>query len=236
MIESLLKPLKKIFFREMLSSSGGSTIVIDKDSAIQKFKSSAVSTRIVFYISKLRPVRIHILFRKGYGPDKLVLLDRFLNYNPFTYIPSVREYDLSTQTIVWTLIKPLNLNPSVLLSEQFLNKNYLKICYDISKALYSLKVIGIIHNDTRLDNVGILDGNFVLFDFDGAGTPDSKCKDYIDDYSDLLKSFKFYNVVLPEEIEGFTGIYSLVEIVQKLGLRDTLNSSLDYLENLTIVF
>jgi hypothetical protein len=137
---------------------------------------------------------------------------------------------------VWTLIKPLNSLPGVLLSEEFLSKNYIKICYDISKGLYALKLIGIIHNDTRLDNVGILNGNFVLFDFDGSGTPDSKCKDYIDDYRDLLKSFKFYNVVLPEEIEGFTGIYSLVEIVQKLGLRDTLNSSLDYLENLSIVF
>lgn len=219
----------------MLSSSGGSTIVINKDSAIQKFNCSAVTTRIVFYISKLRPVRLHIRFQKGYGQNKIVLLDRFLEYNPFTYIPPVLEYDISRQIIVWTLIKPLNLNPSVLLSEQFLNTNYLKICYDISKALYALKLIGVIHNDTRLDNVGILDGNFVLFDFDGAGAPESKCKDYIDDYRDLLTSFKFYGAVLPEEMKSFTGIYSLVEIVQKLGLRDTLNSSLDYLENLDIV-
>ena len=219
----------------MLSSSGGSTIVTNDHFALQKFISSSVTAKIVFYISQLRQVNLRILFQKGFGPRKVVILDRFLEYNPFSYIPSIHKHDLPSNTIIWTLITPLNSNPSLLLSTSFLLKNYLKICYDISKALYALKLIGIIHNDTRLDNIGIKAQNFVLFDFDGSGTPLEKCKDYIDDYNDLLASFKFYDVVLPEEMKRFTGINSLIEIVKELGLTDSLNNSLDYLESLNIV-
>ncbi len=219
----------------MLSSSGGSTIVTNEHFALQKFISRSVAVKIVFYISQLRQVNLRILFQKGYGPRKVVILDRFLEYDPFSYIPSIHKHDLPSNTIIWTLITPLNSNQSVLLSTSFLLKNYIKICYDISKALYALKLIGIIHNDTRLDNIGIKAQNFILFDFDGSGTPLEKCKDYIDDYNDLLTSFKFYDVVLPEEMKGFTGINSLIEIVKELGLTDSLNNSLDYLESLNIV-
>jgi hypothetical protein len=100
--------------------------------------------------------------------------------------------------------------------------------------LYALKLTGILHNDTRLDNIGIRGDNFVLFDFDGSGSPEEKCKDYIHDYKDLLVSFKFHDVLLPEEMSRFTGINSLVEIVKELGLTDSLNNSIDFLENLHI--
>lgn len=234
MIESLLKPLKKIFFREMITSSGGSSIVINEEFVLQKFINPSVSDKIVFYISRLKPVKIHLLFRKGYGTNKIILLDRFLEYNPFSYIPSIIRYNSSIHTITWSRITPLNSEPNKLLSSSFLLKNYLKICYDVSKALYSLKSIGLIHNDTRLDNIGIYKGNFVLFDFDGSGTPEQKCKDYIDDYKDLLISFKFYDVVLPEKMELFTGINSLIQITTELGFSDSLNNSVTYLEKLEI--
>lgn len=219
----------------MLSSSGGSTIVTNEHFALQKFISSSVTAKIVFYISQLRPVTVRIHFQKGFGPTKVVLLNRILEYNPFSYIPSIHKHDLPSNTITWTLVTPLNSNPSLLLSNSFLLKNYIKICYDISKALYALKLIGVIHNDTRLDNIGIYGQNFVLFDFDGSGTPVEKCKDYIDDYRDLLTSFKFYDVVLPDRMKGFTGINSLIEIVKELSLTESLNSSLDFLESLNII-
>lgn len=219
----------------MLSSSGGSTIVTNERFALQKFISSSVTAKIVFYISQLQHVSLRILFQKGFGHRKVVVLDRFLEYNPFSYIPSIHKHDLPSNTITWTLVTPLNSNPSLLLSNSFLLKNYIKICYDISKALYSLKLIGVIHNDTRLDNIGIYGQNFVLFDFDGSGTPVEKCKDYIDDYRDLLTSFRFYDVVLPEQMGRFTGINSLIEIVKELSLSDSLNNSLDFLESLNII-
>lgn len=219
----------------MLSSSGGSSIVINEDSVLQKFINPSVTRKIIFYISELRHVKIRLFFRKGFGPRKVVILDRFLEYNPFVYIPAITNHDQSSNTITWTRITPLNSDPTVFLSQSFLINNYLKICYDVSKALYALKSIGIVHNDTRLDNIGIYRQNFVLFDFDGSGTPLEKCKDYIDDYTDLLTSFKFYDVILPQEMNSFTGINSLIEIVKELGLTDSLNNSVDFLESLNII-
>lgn len=219
----------------MTSSSGGSTIVTNEHFAIQKFTSSSVSSRIVSLISRLRKVRVRLYFRKGYGPDKIVFLDRYLEYDPFWYIPSINSYEESSGTITWSRITPLNSDPDRLLSQCFLLKNYIKICYDVSKALYALKLTGIMHNDTRLDNIGIHGQNFVLFDFDGSGTPLEKCKDYIDDYNDLLESFRFYNITLPEQMRRFTGVNSLVEVVKELGLTQSLDNSVNFLENLTII-
>jgi hypothetical protein len=176
-----------------------------------------------------------LYFRKGYGPDKIVLLDRYLEYDPFWYIPSISTYDHSSSTITWCRITPLNSNPDLLLSHSFLVHNYIKICYDVSKALYALKLTGIMHNDTRLDNIGIHGQNFVLFDFDGSGTPLEKCKDYIDDYNDLMESFRFYNITLPEQMRRFTGVNSLLEVVKELGLSDGLDNSVNFLESLTII-
>jgi hypothetical protein len=212
--------------------------VIAGENAIQSYINCDIAKRISLYMNRIRDlgdINIRILFQKGFGKFKHILLDKILLYNPFNYITPFKNYIPDT-SICWQKIIPLNSSPDTLLSTVFLNTNYLKICYDISKALYSLKKIGIIHNDTCLDNVGIYKGNFVLFDFDGSGEPLEKDKDYTHDYCTILNSFKFYGVELPLEMKKFIGIYSLIEIVSTLYMKKDFNNSLEYLESLKIRF
>ena len=212
--------------------------VIAGENAIQNYINSNIAKKISSYmirIQQLGDINIRILFQKGFGEFKEVLLDKILVYNPFNYITPFKNYIPET-FICWQKINPLNSSSDILLSKDFLKTNYLKICYDISKALYSLKKIGIIHNDTCLDNVGIYKGNFVLFDFDGSGDPLEKDKDYTHDYSTILNSFKFYGVDLPIEMKNFIGIYSLIDIVSGLYTKKDFQTSLEYLESLKIIF
>jgi hypothetical protein len=102
--------------------------------------------------------------------------------------------------------------------------------YDISKALLILKSIDIIHNDCLLDNIGIFDGNFVIFDFDGSGSPREKIKDFDYDFNTLKKSFEFHGFKLPFK---YTGIFSVIQYVSTRDLI-SFSESFDYLENLVI--
>ena len=212
--------------------------VIAGENAIQSYINCYIAKRISSYMNRIQElgdINIHILFQKGFGNFKEILLDNILVYNPFNYITPFKNYIPET-SICWQKINPLNSSPDTLLSTDFLNTNYLKICYDISKALYAVKKIGIIHNDTCLDNVGIYKGNFVLFDFDGSGDPLEKDKDYTHDYCTILNSFKFYGVDLPIEMKKFIGIHSLIDIVSTLYMKKDFKKSLEYLESLKIKF
>ena len=61
-----------------------------------------------------------------------------------------------------------------------------KIAFDISQAIHKLAAAGVVQGDVSLDNIGIKNGKFVLFDFDKASraTPEKVDKDN----SDLFKS------------------------------------------------
>lgn len=212
-------------------SSGGSTVLVKKNSnwVFQRFNSKEVAERVGGIALKLvenNKIEYRILFQKGFGQRKTILLDKIILYRAFDYIVPFEYYIPSDRMIVWRKIEPLN---KLKENQYFLSENWLKIWYDISKALYALKNIGIMHNDTVIDNIGIYRGKFVLFDFDGSGTPDDKGKDFSDDFVSLKKSFTFHGV----DKGGFHGIASIVEFISKTkGI--SLTDALDYLETLEI--
>ena len=217
------------------SSSGSSKVFESKEEStiVQKFESATVAKRIATIMIKLlelKKVSYEIKLQKGFGPKKEILLYTTLNYGPFEYIVSFQYYIEEDKTIVWEKIAPLN-SSKFLLSAPFLEKNVIKICYDIFKALTALKKINIVHNDCVLDNIGIRKNNFVLFDFDGSGTPEEKGKDFSDDIRTLLNSFKFRDVNIPK----FTSIGDIIGYVMN-ARKITAPFALVYLEELPIQY
>lgn len=218
-----------------IESSGSSIVEIKENQTIQKFHSSKISERIGKIMMSLilnNPTSYRIFLQKGFGPNKKVLIDKKLIYNCFDYIVQFKYLLESEKTIVWEKITPLN-RTSFGLKKNFLQSNWIKIMYDILKALYSLKTINIIHNDTVLDNIGINNNNnFVLFDFDGSGNPEEKGKDFSVDVYTLKKSFKFYDVEIPEKIDNISG---MIEYLSKKLLKTELEI-FEYLQNLKIKY
>lgn len=231
-----VEQLKKIDDSIVEKSSSGSSIVYvsrNHDNIFQLFLSSKVSDRIAEMMIKLKlksPIKNRIYLATCFMPKKTVLIDETIIYDPFEYIVPFKYYIIDDDIIAWGKITPLNSIP-VMLTTEFLQINMVKLCYDISNGLYALKTIGIIHNDCRLDNIGIYKYNFVLFDFDGSGTREEKDKDFSDDYIDLTESFKNRGIVLPFK---FTGTTSVVQFVSNdLGM--SLTDALKYLKELRIV-
>ena len=63
--------------------------------------------------------------------------------------------------------------------------------WDIGLCLHGFHQLGFVHGDARIDNIGISENNFILFDFDGttAMESDADCKR---DIYNILKSIKFH--------------------------------------------
>lgn len=103
------------------------------------------------------------------------------DYLPFTYNSDIKNI------IEWQKIVPFNsLSPATV--KKLVKQNFQKFCWDINKALLALNSAGYIHNDTRLDNIGINpQGNFCLFDFDMT----KKGNSIKEDVYTLTKSLEF---------------------------------------------
>ncbi len=89
------------------------------------------------------------------------------------------------QTIVWERIKPLHE-----LSIEILKTQTNQIIKQIGQAIKKLHLTGYEHGDCRYDNIGIKNGNFVLFDYNLSRPYDQQSNNE-NDYELLYKSLKF---------------------------------------------
>ena len=138
-----------------------------------------------------------------------VMLDRYLFGDTNRISPEAPVSVVQIDMVVWNKILPLN---KIINTPEFVRKNLFKILYDVCKGLHVLHSINLIHNDAVLDNIGIQNNKFVLFDFDGTGRPEEKGKTFDNDYKTLQDSVKY---VLGQEIK-ITGIGSVIEMVSKI--------------------
>lgn len=111
-------------------------------------------------------------------------------YNLGDFIVNIKGLIKEERIIKWNKIVTLNSFPRDKLVE-LIDKNLIKLLWDISKALYGLHANEIVHRDTRIDNIGIHNGNFILFDFDGS-INSSTASIMKKDQFDLFQSIQFY--------------------------------------------
>ena len=247
---------RKIKSYRNITSSGGSIILVSNDISyiVQYYRSKRVVENIfIIFINILsNPVRtMKFVIRSGFGPGSIKYMDRTLGYDLTDYLVKFEFYVRTDKIIAWKKIFTLN-SLSEDEKKEFIRINLFKIIWDIGKALYGLHVMNIIHNDARIDNVGIQNGKFVLFDFDGSGEPEIKNKYFKDDFKDFKNSIIF-NIDNDIDLSWFgnntTNInLTLFKYLSNKRIQDEnidredverkteiYNETLEYLENLSII-
>ena len=207
-----LTPYDKLDALEVKVSNGLSGVFLYEDKAYQVFQKAIVATRV----SELfKSINTNIIHDVDLGFDDFIKVP----YNLSEYIP--RVHNVNGNCIVWERITSLN---SYSKSEitSIIEKNILKLLWDIGKALTGLHKNGIFHGDARIDNIGIKGDNFVLFDFDSS----KKSYTFRNDFSIFAQSLCYNMGDDYEKIEQFIPEEScnfLERIAEQLDI-DVLNS------------
>jgi hypothetical protein len=142
------------------SSSGDSTVWLEGSRAVQTFRNPHVCTavrQIALDIITSSPV--NVLFTDG---------------TRYAYLPIdfhsrlISCSESSESTIVWERIECLN-QIDTNRRMQLIRSNFIKFLWDILKGIFAMYACGLRHGDPSLDNIGIRDGRFVLFDYNLSG-------------------------------------------------------------------
>ena len=233
---------------DITSSSGSSVVFIspDSDRIIQVFSNKNLMENVCFLLSEIYRgnymVKIKCDIEEEFDGD---LEDFGEEYTTIEEIYDLPQYLVpfevcipESKLIVWKKIKPLN---SVVNLPGFIQKNHLKLIWDLAHALEGLHSIRITHGDSTIDNVGIFNGKFVYYDFDMSkmtppGTGDNTTK-IIQEFAEAKrKDF----TLLSNSIKYHTGKKEFVGSIQEIlvytmqvtGL--TAEKAQEYLNNLTI--
>jgi len=162
------------------SSSGSSIVFIGENTAVQYFKSPHLTQKIEKNYKKIMlnsPMFKEINYIPPYisrrikekmisegkelpVPEKCLYIIPVSNY----IVPIISVYK---HVIIWKKIRTLNTMNNL---ANFIIRNIEKLMWDIMSSLTVIHDAGVIHGDATIDNIGIYNGNFVLFDFDSSKT------------------------------------------------------------------
>ena len=232
------------------SSSGSSAVFIspDSDRIVQVFSSKKLAENICFLLSEIYRgnylVRIRCEIEEECDQDPDDFCDEFTVieeiYDLPQYLVPFEVCIPENKLIVWKKIKPLN---SISNLSNFIEKNYLKIIWDLAHALDGLHSIRITHGDSSLDNVGIFDGKFVYYDFDMSKKAPEYTKENavkiiqefaaakLKDFTTLSNSIKYHT-----KKKGFAGNIQQV-LTETMRIKNlTAEKAQKYLTDLTIQF
>lgn len=207
-------------------SNGLSAVFVTNEDpfVFQVYKIGEVSSKINDLLSRLN-TEISVYFDLGY--DDLVKYD----YDIKKHYPLVLgNYDCC---IKWEKIIPLNSFTKDKLFD-ILKNNLIKLMWDIGKVLKGFHKNGMYHGDSRIDNIGIKDGNFVLFDFDSSNRCDSWKSITFRDFYIFLGSIKFNLGDFYSEIEHLVPDKNLDFLNTLIELTDK-DDPIKYLDSLEIV-
>jgi len=215
MLDLVLKKMGDIDNLSVTSSNGMSFVFIskEKDNVYQYFKNDIKPKKIfniIYYISKNKTINI---------------LNIDNNYDIFANIAEFVSY-IPENIIVWKKHKCLNEFNSEKI-EEIISENIYKLLWDIGKCLYAFDKINLIHGDARIDNIGIINDKFILFDFDN--TSFSNKESYNKDIYDFITSIKFNLGKKSKEVfipEFSTHYKFLSQIIDKIYLN--CDRRLDY--------
>jgi hypothetical protein len=114
--------------------------------------------------------------------------DNFYTYDPMSFLSKMTSFQDSTRTIAWKRIRCLNEMDDY---KAIVKTNYYKFLWDIMKAITAFHLLGYKHNDPTIDNIGIRDGNFVLYDYN-LSRKIVYPEDIEGDFYLLFKSIRFH--------------------------------------------
>jgi hypothetical protein len=112
-----------------------------------------------------------------------------INFDVKNYLANLLEYKQEDNIIIWEKHLCLNSFSKDKLANIIIN-NIVKFIWDISKALYGLHSLSIMHGDPTIDNIAIRNSNFILFDYDSSKI-DKNFTAFNRDNWELIKSIKF---------------------------------------------
>lgn len=212
-----LSPYQDLTGFQAKSSNGTSFVCIKSDIpfAYQCFNYNSTSSKIYSILSSCDSKIKYTIYidKKTYFCNE---------YDLFDFIPRIKNYIEPSNLIIWEKILPLNALDKMHMKDM-IEKNIIKLLWDIAKALHGLHINNIYHADARIDNIGIKNDNFILFDFDGSKkVDDSNSQIVTKDYNDFIRSiefnlndeetprrFKNIEKFIPEDIDFF--LLSLLE-------------------------
>jgi hypothetical protein len=184
-INKITKYIGSVKTLEYKSSNGLSFVFIseEKKDVFQYYVSQNVCnkiTNIFNLISRENLINKKIFFNKTVFN---------LNFNLFNHLSKMIDVKQEDNIIIWEKHLCLNSFSKESLTKILVN-NITKFLWDISKALYGLHYHSILHGDARIDNIGIRNNTFILFDFDGSNMG-NEIASFKKDNWDLLKSLEF---------------------------------------------
>ena len=184
-LNKIMKHIGYIQSLEYKSSNGLSFVFISEENVnvFQYYNYESVCIKIKNIFDNL--ARENLINKKIYF--KKVIYN--LNFNIFNFLANFIEYKNEDNIIVWEKHLCLNSFSKEKLTDILVN-NIIKILWDISKGLYGLHFNLILHGDSRVDNIGIKNNNFVLFDFDNSNIG-NEIVSFRKDNWDFLKSLEF---------------------------------------------
>jgi hypothetical protein len=229
---TVIKKIGNVNELNILSSNGSSFVFIssERENVYQYFNYESIAIIIEKIFKKIKQKNIiNIkLFELEFDINIKNFICEFISYEP-------------KNIIIWK--KHLCLNSYYeKYKKQFILKNLLKLRWDIGKCLYCLHENNIYHGDPTIDNIGILNGNFILFDFDGSKEFENKDKSQLS----KLDIYKFNNSIkfntdndktikyeLYKNITSYTFLETIVEYFDNtLNYNETVNK----LNELEIVY
>jgi len=221
-IEQVVKNMGSVEKLNVKSSNGTSFVFIspEKNNVYQYFSNSNIVNKILKIIKSILKVNIKLIFKNS-----------IVEYNLYDFICQFISYK-PDNIIIWKKHICLNFFDSEKI-KKIINDNIVKLIWDIGKSLYGLHENKILHGDARIDNIGILNGKFILFDFDGSNLSTYNNKDIYDfvvsikfNAGDLWNNIK---INIPENnCTSREFINNIIKIQQKIipncDIIDTLNN------------
>lgn len=184
-LNKIIKYVGEVKTLEYKSSNGLSFVFIseEKKDVFQYYVSQNVCYKIIKIFDA---ILTESLINKKIYFNKSVFNLNFNLSNYLSYLVDVKQED---NIIIWEKHVCLNSFSKESLTNILVN-NITKFLWDISQALYGLHCHSILHGDARIDNIGIRNDTFILFDFDGSNMG-NEISSFKKDNWDLLNSLEF---------------------------------------------
>jgi tRNA A-37 threonylcarbamoyl transferase component Bud32 len=236
-LKHVIDVMENIKDLEVKTSNGLSHVFItpELNHVYQYFKNISSVDKIKKLFNIIDPEIVNHFYITGHEKVKY-------SYNIYKYISNIHTLKNfnDPNIIVWKKINCLNSFDG----ESKINiilKNHIKLLWDISKALYGLHINNIYHGDARIDNIGIYNNNFILFDFDGSSLESSNFN-FNKDIHDFKTSIKYnlekeYNDI-KNLMDNFTTGKELMNFLVSKYLieKNSIKEVIEYLDNLEIIY